>query len=289
MFQTCPKCGYQRKNTDAVSEDECPGCGIIFSKWQKHQNAQQAVEEQLAKQIAAAKPVTDVSARQRVVAFFFRARDDISVAEFATYCLIFVGLSLWGYYFIQLNYESAEIGRSFMHSVNLVFHEAGHVIFAVFGRFMSIVGGSLLQVLLPLMLLFAFLINRREGFGASVCLWWAGQSLMDLAPYIADAKVMRLPLLGGGTGFDMPGAHDWNNILREAGRIDEAIQIAESVDRWGAFLVILALLWSALMLRKYLAILRAPDRDARELTRDLTRYEEFERTLRAPNEDAADD
>jgi hypothetical protein len=38
---------------------------------------------------------------------------------------------------------------AFLHLVNLVFHEAGHVIFGVLGRFLGILGGSLNQVLTP--------------------------------------------------------------------------------------------------------------------------------------------
>jgi hypothetical protein len=39
----------------------------------------------------------------------------------------------------------------------------------------------------------------------------AGQSLMDLAPYVADARALRLPLLGGRTGAEVEG-HDWGAL-----------------------------------------------------------------------------
>lgn len=32
-IKTCPKCGYARQPTDAAPIGECPGCGIIFSKY----------------------------------------------------------------------------------------------------------------------------------------------------------------------------------------------------------------------------------------------------------------
>ena len=38
---------------------------------------------------------------------------------------------------------------NFLHLIDLVFHEAGHVIFAFFGRFIAVLGGSLNQVLIP--------------------------------------------------------------------------------------------------------------------------------------------
>lgn len=260
MFQTCPKCRYLRQASDECSEDECPSCGLIFSKWQKHQQAQEEMGRTLSAQIerSSVKSVAAQSLPRTLLSFFLRTRP-ITWPEFFGYTTVFIGFSIWGAYFINLNYESAEIGQSFMHVINLVFHEAGHVLFSFFGRFMTILGGSLLQVLVPVALMFAFLWSRRDGFGASVCLWWAGQSLMDLAPYIADARVMRLPLLGGGTGFDMPGAHDWNNILRMTGRMGQEISIAESADFYGSCLIVLALFWSLVMLRIYYRQLSNPE------------------------------
>ncbi len=52
-----------------------------------------------------------------------------------------------------------EISESFMHRVNLVFHEAGHVIFMPFGRFLSILGGTLGQWLIPFIVLCSFVLS----------------------------------------------------------------------------------------------------------------------------------
>src|SRR3989449_9967209 len=38
---------------------------------------------------------------------------------------------------------------NFLHLIDLVFHEAGHVIFGFFGQFIGVLGGSLNQVLVP--------------------------------------------------------------------------------------------------------------------------------------------
>lgn len=260
MFLTCPKCHYQRLDSDDCSDDECPSCGLIFSKWQKYQQAQEQLDKKLAAQIkrSTAEAAKAPSVPSLLVAFFTRTRP-LVWPEFYGYTTALIGFSIWGFYFINLNYESAEIGQSFMHGINLVFHEAGHVLFSFFGRFWTILGGSLFQVLVPLLLMFAFLWSRRDAFAASICLWWVGQSLMDLAPYIADARVMRLPLLGGGTGFDMPGAHDWNNLLRMTGRMGQEIQLAERADFYGSCLIVLSLIWGAVMLRIYFKQLSNPE------------------------------
>lgn len=125
------------------------------------------------------------------------------------------------------------------------------MIFRPFGRTMMILGGSLFQVLVPLLLMGVFLSLHRDGFAAAVCLWWAGQSLMDVAPYIADARALRLPLLGGGTGADSPGMHDWANLLRPRGWLQYDIQIAGVVDKIGSGLLLMGLVWGAWMLLVY--------------------------------------
>ena len=51
--------------------------------------------------------------------------------------------------------------------VNLVIHEAGHLIFSPFGEFMTIAGGSLFQVIMPalfVVLLVPVMIRIMEVF-----------------------------------------------------------------------------------------------------------------------------
>jgi hypothetical protein len=69
-----------------------------------------------------------------------------------------------------------------LHLVNLPFHEAGHVIFSPFGRFMQVLGGTLGQLLMPTICMAVLLLRTREAFGAAVALWWLGENFMDVAP-----------------------------------------------------------------------------------------------------------
>ena len=118
---------------------------------------------------------------------------------------------------------------SFLHLVDLPFHEAGHVVFAPLGGFMTVLGGSLLQLIIPIVCAVA-LARRDDWFGMAVCLWWAGENLIDLAPYIADARALQLPLLGGGTGAEVTG-HDWEAILQTLGwlHLDRTLGMAAHV------------------------------------------------------------
>ena len=124
------------------------------------------------------------------------------------------GLAIWTIQFARTPL-SPDITSSFLHLPDLVFHEAGHIIFSPFGRFMTVLGGSLLQFLIPVIAAIAFL-RQEEKFGAAICAWWAGQNLVDLAPYIADARRLRMVLLGGRTGAEVEG-HDWEYLLTQLG------------------------------------------------------------------------
>ena len=109
------------------------------------------------------------------------------------------------------------------HLPDLIFHEAGHFVFMPFGEFMTVFGGSLLQCVVPVALAVSF-VRQDNVFGGIVCLWWAGQNLVDVAPYIADARRLGLVLLGGRTGAEVEG-HDWEFILTRLGwlHLDRAI------------------------------------------------------------------
>ena len=53
---------------------------------------------------------------------------------------------------------------------------------------MTTLGGSLMQVLVPLVCAGAFLTTHWNPFAAAVMGWWAGENLMDVAIYINDAR-----------------------------------------------------------------------------------------------------
>jgi len=112
----------------------------------------------------------------------------------------------------------------FLDGVNLVFHEAGHLILTPFGQTAHILGGTLLQLSMPLACAGHFV---REGKRVEpwICVIWFGESLMYTAWYMADAVSMSLPLAGGGE------IHDWNWLLTRSGllRYTDALSTATHV------------------------------------------------------------
>ena len=118
-------------------------------------------------------------------------------------------MSVLGWQVLQreLNFEAASGALRFIHGIDLVIHEAGHAFSLILPRFFSILGGSALQVILPAVCALTFL-QQRHIASFAVALFWTGESVTDVAIYVADAKKQAVPLLGGdGT------VHDWNYLL----------------------------------------------------------------------------
>ncbi len=116
---------------------------------------------------------------------------------------------------------------------------------------MMSLGGSLLQVLVPLICAWAFLFQQDDPFGASVCVWWAGESLLDLSPYIDDARSLQLMLLGGPAS-EVEG-HDWEAILTSLGWLHLDHSIATPRGASARPLMVGALVYSFFLLRSFVA------------------------------------
>lgn len=101
--------------------------------------------------------------------------------------------------------------------VNLIIHEAGHLLFSYFGELLHVMGGTMGQLLVPAGIIVYFAL-RRELFSASVVSFWLGQSMFNVSVYIRDARAMELPLASIGGGEDT--IHDWNYLLGRFGLLN---------------------------------------------------------------------
>lgn len=176
---------------------------------------------------------------------------DVSFLSLIGRIIILAVLLIWGWKLIFASIASNAAGKSFLHLANTPFHEAGHVFFRPFGSFLHSLGGTLGQLLMPLICTVVFLLQTRDTFAASVGLWWFGENFLDLAPYIGDARAGVLPLLGGNTGHASPyGFHDWEFLLTETGllRYDQAI--ARLSHGIGSVIMLLAVAWGGYVLWK---------------------------------------
>jgi hypothetical protein len=158
--------------------------------------------------------------------------------------LLLIVLAWWTWLFLVWPMREDTIGASFLHLISLPFHEAGHIFFSPFGDLMTSLGGSLSQVLVPVICWIAFSTTSPSPFGAAVMCWWAGENLMDVAVYINDARSLTLTLLGGHTGAEVEG-HDWEHILQLTNLSIHDHQIAWTVHAIGAAMTLAALGWAA--------------------------------------------
>lgn len=88
--------------------------------------------------------------------------------------------------------------------IHLFIHEPGHYLFATLGRFMGMLGGTLMQILLPLICIISF-YRWKKKISVQLCLFWLAHSLINVSVYIDDANKMKLRIIGD--------IHDWNWIL----------------------------------------------------------------------------
>jgi hypothetical protein len=167
--------------------------------------------------------------------------------------VVLLVLVAWTWSLTRATIESNAVGESFLHLIDLPFHEAGHVIFMPFGQFLMALGGSLMQLIVPAALSVVFLSRHRDPFGAAVTFWWFGENLLDLAPYINDARNLSLVLIGGKTGAEVEG-HDWEFILMSLGWLQHDHMLARLAHFFGSVIMFSACVWAvALIIRQWRA------------------------------------
>ncbi|MCF8243264.1 MAG: hypothetical protein K9J16_17945 [Melioribacteraceae bacterium] len=99
-----------------------------------------------------------------------------------------------------------------LYEFNTLIHESGHAIFKFFGRFMMVLGGTLMQIIMPAIFIYYFFSNSKR-IGVQFSVLWLGQNLINISVYASDAKAQKLPLIGGiGKEY-----HDWTYLLTETG------------------------------------------------------------------------
>ncbi|HCC47995.1 MAG TPA: hypothetical protein DEQ38_07775 [Elusimicrobia bacterium] len=134
-----------------------------------------------------------------------------------------------GLFVFYLQWFKAGNYFSFLDWINLAFHEAGHVFLSFFGRFIHMLAGTVFQLLIPALCLLHF---RRKGANLSwqLCLFWIGQSLLNVSIYAGDAIKQELELVGGGE-------HDWTYLLTELGLIGQTAAVGKFIFLLGSAVI----------------------------------------------------
>jgi hypothetical protein len=137
----------------------------------------------------------------------------------------------------------------FLDSGNLVVHEGGHALFGHFGDFLGVSGGTILQLLVPLLLALAFYV-RRQVVGCALFLLILFENLLYIARYMADARAQAMSYVAIGVGamegLEDPMMHDWYNLFSRFGVLAYDTRIASAVFKLGWAGMIATVLWFAL-------------------------------------------
>ncbi|PJB76936.1 MAG: zinc ribbon domain-containing protein [Acidobacteria bacterium CG_4_9_14_3_um_filter_49_7] len=231
---------------------ECVRCGLIFEKFRpmpgtgRRPGRQPSVNN------------SNFFSRKNIWKLLFHINPDGGMPYMIGRGLILTIILFWGLRLIVAPIQSNTVNNSFLHLINLPFHEAGHVFFRPFGRLLTSMGGSLGQLLVPLICCLVLLIKTRDPFGGAVTFWWFGENFIDLAPYVNDARRLVMPLVGGNTGRTAPyGFHDWQYILTETGLLKYDHFLARTFWGIGSVIMFIAVVWGFTLLVRQYSILKA--------------------------------
>ena len=233
LYKKCPKCG-----ADSMGLETCGACGLIFAKYLK---AKFVVPEPPTRRAAGEPDEDSLLACARQVVLF--VPEQVEPAFVYGRAILLAAITFYGAKLALMDIPSWEMASSLIHLPMVPIHEFGHILFWPFGEFMTLLGGSLFQVLLPLIFGGVFLVKNRDPFAASVMLWWSAVAVMDVAPYIYDAWQPQHALLTGRTGDT--GSHDFIDTLGDLGLLDKAQPIGRGVHAFGLLVMVTSLLWGA--------------------------------------------
>lgn len=161
---------------------------------------------------------------ERILGLVTSLRDDARV--WATGRSVWARLPLLLYLaYAGARHTADPMYRSWFAGLTLILHEMGHLFFSGFGRTLMILGGSIAQITIPLVVALYLLLRQRDWFGLAVGGSWLAFSHWDMATYMADASREELPLVSfGGTP-----EHDWSTLFTDWHVLNHCDAIAAAV------------------------------------------------------------
>jgi hypothetical protein len=127
------------------------------------------------------------------------------------------------FYLLFLLYAATNrSGFLFLDLANLMNHEAGHPRFGIlgggaetgFGYTLMVLGGTLLELIVPL-LCAVYFFSRRESTGTAFCAFWFFENFLYIGTYMADARASALLLVGSGDSDWKVLFTQWNLMLHD--------------------------------------------------------------------------
>ena len=207
MPRLCPKCGSYDPTPEITSTSRCPACGVVYAK--------------LAPDSGAAGTVAEVN---EPAAEDWALPDARFFASLAAVALLLLAIALSERGFVLV-----------LDHANLAFHEAGHLFFGFLGSTLGLYGGTLGQLVFPVVVA-VICRQRRDAAGVALAGVWFFENFLNIARYMADARTRLLPLVGGGE-------HDWYHIFSRWGVLNADTRIAGFIEALGWIGMLACVFW----------------------------------------------
>ena len=153
------------------------------------------------------------------------------------------GIAWLSFYVLFLLYAFADrSGFLFLDYVNLIIHEGGHFFFSWFGNTIMIFGGTLGELLVPLLCAIYF-FWQRETTGFAFSSFWFFENFPYIGTYMADARSASLPLVGSEES-------DWAILFGQWGLLAQDQRIGATMRTLGFLGMLGTTAWLAYRLRQ---------------------------------------
>jgi len=128
-------------------------------------------------------------------------------------------------------------GFLFLDFANLAIHEAGHPLFSPFGYTIMILGGTLGELIAPL-LCASYFFFQRQTYGLAFSLFWFFENFLYIGTYMSDARTAALPLVNGDES-------DWTILFTQWGVLDYDQKIGHFTRQLGWLGMLTVVAWLA--------------------------------------------
>ena len=153
------------------------------------------------------------------------------------------GIAWFCFYALFLLYAiTSSSGFLILDYANLIIHEGGHFFFSWFGDTIKILGGTLGELLVPL-LCATYFFFQRETTGFAFSMFWLFENFPYIGTYMADARTSALSLVGSDES-------DWTILFTQWNLLAYDQKIGATVRILGYLGMLATGLWLAYRLRQ---------------------------------------
>jgi len=126
--------------------------------------------------------------------------------------------------------------------VFLPIHEGGHLLFGWLGQTIGVMGGTILQLFVP-MAVTAHFVSQRHLTGTAFAAFFFFENFLNISVYMADARRHELQYVTVGDAAT--AEHDWTYLFIKFGVLEHDTGIAAVVRMvgWLGMLGVVAWLW----------------------------------------------